>query len=93
MNSWYIFYVCSVLISLYSFYLLVFKTYETKLWKKTEKRIVMLNIIYVVLFAITFLPILNLVFILVFYIAVLIDDKDNFMVDSWLFKKPGQKEE
>ena len=91
--SWYIFYICCILISLHAFYLLVFKTYETNLGKKTDKRILLPNIIYLLIFASVFIPILNLIFVIGFYLFTMIDDKDDFMVDSWLFKKPGQKSE
>ena len=91
--SWYIFYICCVLISLHAFYLLVFKTYETNLGEKTDKRILLPNIIYLLIFVLVFVPFLNLTFVFVFYLTTLIDNKDEFMVDSWLFKKLGQKSE
>lgn len=86
-----ILYWCCILISLHSFYLLAFRTYKTKEYKKTEERVLLPNIFYVLIFASVFVPILNIIFSGIFYIATLIDDKDNFVVDSWLFKKPGQK--
>jgi hypothetical protein len=93
MNIGVILYWCCVLISLHAFYLLAFRTYKTKGNEKKEERVLLPNIFYVLIFASVFVPILNIIVSGIFYIATLIDDKDNFVVDSWLFKKPGQKSE
>ena len=85
--------MCSTLISLYTFYLFAFRMYEVSKGKKTNKRVLLPNIVYLLTFISSFCPIWNLLLSSGFYFAVFMNDKEDFVVDSWLFKKPGQKSE
>lgn len=82
-----IFYISSIIISLYSVWLFAFRTYSSK----SKKRIVYPYIIYVIVIFFSFLPIFNLAFPIGSAIFVLIDGGREVTVDSWLFKKPGEK--
>jgi hypothetical protein len=93
MSGWNIFYLCSILIALYTLYLFAFRTYEVWGGKKTGKRILFPNIIYLLVLVSSFIPIWNIILTVGFYLAVFIDDEDDFIVDSWLFKKPGQRKD
>lgn len=91
-----IFYLASTALALYAAWLLAFRTYRTDEYDcPTDERITFPNIVYILLFAFCFTPILNFIFFLVFIVAALAGRylESNFYVRSWLFDEPGQEEE
>ena len=90
-----IFYLASIVLALYVLWLLAFRTYMTDGYgRPTDERVTFPYIIYILLLAVCFVPILNVIFFVIFIIISLIEmNTDNdFYVRSWLFEKPGQKE-
>lgn len=95
-----IFYLLSVLLSLYCAYLVAFRTYKmwnnlaTHEYEPTDERIVYPRIVYILMVAVCFVPIGNVVLCLVFMAASVVGRKTgNFYVKSWLLEKPEKKEE
>ena len=88
-----VFYLASVVLSLYAAYLFTFKTYSTDYDGKPIKRMVCPNIIYLLVWMLTFVPIANVIISLVFAIMALMAmvNRDVY-VDSWLFRKPKQEQ-
>ena len=94
-----IFYLLSVLLSLYCAYLLAFRTYKMEFNTMTDEcepideRIVYPRFVYILLIALCFAPIGNVVLCLVFMI-VSVEGRiiGDFYVKSWLFEKPEKKE-
>jgi hypothetical protein len=95
-----IFYILSVMLSLYCVYLVTFRTYrmeyslETHKDEPTDERIVYPRAVYLLLIALCFVPITNVVLSLVL-MAVSVDGRraGEFYVKSWLFEKPEKKKE
>ncbi len=84
-----VFYLASVVLSLYAAYLFTFKTYKADWDGNPEKRLTCPNIIYLFVWLMTLLPILNAIACLVFAIMALIEMAvGDVYVDSWLFRKP-----
>ena len=95
-----IFYLLSVLLSLYCAYLAAFRTYkmeysvETHKDEPTGERIVYPRIVYILMVAVCFAPIGNVVLCAVFFIFSIPARFDgDFYVKSWLLEKPEKKEE
>ena len=95
-----IFYLLSVLLSLYCAYLAAFRTYkmkysfETNKYEPTIERIVYPRIVYILLVAVCFAPVANAVLCAVFlFISLMGHTLGDFYVKSWLLEKPEKKEE
>ena len=95
-----IFYLLSVLLSLYCAWLAAFRTYkmeysvETHKDEPTGERIVYPRIVYILMAAVCFAPVANAVLCVVFFVASLIGNLEgNFYVKSWLLEKPEDKKE
>lgn len=88
-----VFYLASVVLSLYAAYLFTFKTYSTDYDGKPIKRMVCPNIIYLLVWMLTFVPIANLLLSLVSALmALMFMDNRDIYIDSWLFRKPKEKD-
>lgn len=88
-----VFYLASVVLSLYAAYLFTFKTYNTDWDGHPKGRMVCPNIIYLIVWMVTFVPILNAIMTVVFAGLALADMSCNTLyVDSWLFRKPKEKD-
>lgn len=88
-----VYWVC-VVISIYVAYLLTFRTYDIEGYypnRHRGKRILMPRIVYVLVLMIAFVPVLNIATSLALILAGLMQ-KDDYEVDSWLFRKPNIKE-
>ena len=95
-----IFYLLSVLLSLHCAYLMAFRTYkmeysvETHKDEPTGERIVYPRIVYILIAAMCFAPIINAVFCVAFLFASFVGrDLGDFYVRSWLLEKPEDKKE
>lgn len=87
-----LFYVASTVLALFALHLLALKSY-TRDWSGAEwKRFTFPHIIYIVLFIFAFIPIVNTIAAIVILIYPFVEG-DDFKVDSWLYRKPGEKEE
>lgn len=90
-----IIYVVSILLSLYSVWLAMFHTYKMEYGEVTDIRVRMPNIIYVLMFIVSFVPIGNILMLIIFVVASLIGryvDR-SFYVKSWLFDTMSEKED
>ena len=95
MDKTMIFYLISVALSLYMVWLLMFRTYKMEYGDIVDIRVRMPNIVYVLMFIVSFVPIANTIMFIIFVVASLIGrygDK-SFYVKSWLFDTLGEKEE
>ncbi len=95
-----IFYLLSVLLSLYCAYLVAFRTYNAEYnlgageYEPTDERIVYPRIVYILMMAVCFAPIGNVVLCAVFFVVYLKGrSQGDFYVKSWLLEKPEKKEE
>ena len=95
-----IFYLLSVLLSLYCAYLVAFRTFEmeysldTHKKEPTDKRIVYPRFVYILLIALCFAPIGNAALCLAFMaVSIVGRSVGDFYVKSWLLEKPEKKEE
>ena len=89
-----VFYLASVVLSLYAAYLFTFRTYDTDYDGKPTERIVCQNIVYILTLVIVFLPLVNIVFVAFAAIfASLSVAANDIYIDSWLFRKPKQEKE
>ena len=93
-----IFYLLSVLLSLYCAYLAAFRTYKMEYSLKTHKveltdeRIVYPRIVYILMVAVCFAPIGNVALCIAFFVTSLIGHScGDFYVKSWLLEKPEEK--
>jgi hypothetical protein len=93
-----IFYLLSVLLSLYCAYLAAFRTYKmgrnlmTHKYEPIDERIVYPRIVYILLIALCFVPIGNVVLCFVFMVvSVAGRNTGDFYVKSWLLEKPEEK--
>ena len=94
-----IFYLLSVLLSLYCAYLAAFRTYEMKFdaskgdYVTTDERISYPRLIYILLIALSFAPIVNVMLCIVFFVLSLVGRSvGDFYVKSWLLDRPEDKE-
>ena len=94
---WYLFYALSVLLAFYTLYLYAFHAYKRVFDKKTYEKVwvrhTQENILYVLLAIVALIPIINIISSAVFLLAPVFDSDEDFKLDSWLFLKPGEKEE
>lgn len=81
-----IFYIVSTIISLYAVYVFTFRLYDDN-----KERILFPYIIYLFILFAAIIPVLNIILSAIFFVVTVIDDGEDFIVDSWLFKKPGEK--
>ena len=95
-----IFYLLSVLLSLYCAYLAAFRTYKMEYnpksedWEETHRRIVHPRIVYILMVAVCFAPIGNVVLCIVFFVMSFVGRfVGDFYVKSWLLEKPEDKKE
>ena len=94
-----IFYLLSVLLSLYCAYLLAFRTYKMEFNTMTDEcepideRIVYPRIMYILMVAVCFAPIGNVVLCIVFFVMSFVGRSEgDFYVKSWLLEKPVEEE-
>lgn len=87
----YIFIVLCTAVSLYIAYLFSFRTYREDRMTGDSSRVTFPRIIYLLVFVISFVPLLNLFFIITFAISMWMLD-DEYQIKSWLFEKPGEEE-
>lgn len=92
---WYLYCALSTLLAFYTIYLYAFHSYrleydrniQEKVWvRRTEQ-----NITYVLLVIMALIPIISTIFSAVFLIVPAFDGDENFKIDSWLYRKPGEK--
>ena len=95
-----IFYLLSVLLSLYCAWLASFRVYkmeysrETHKIEPTDERFVYPRLVYILITALCFAPIANVVLCVVFFVMSLVGrNVGDFYVKSWLLEKPEEKEE
>lgn len=95
-----IFYLLSVLLSLYCAYLAAFRTYKmehsvvTGEVEPTDERIVYPRIVYILMVAVCFVPIGNVMLCAVFFgVSLAGCSLDAFYVKSWLLEKPEKKKD
>lgn len=88
---WYIIYIATIIVALYTLYLFAFKTYGRKNSRSEWKPDRYPYILLILLFVASFIPVFNVVGAVFYCIAAL--SEENVKVDSWLFKKPGEKPE
>ena len=95
-----IFYLLSVLLSLYCAYLMAFRTYkmeyslDTHKDEPTDECIVYPRIVYILMLAVCFAPIGNVVLCIVFFVTSFFGRLEgDFYVKSWLLEKPEDKKE
>lgn len=89
-----IIYILSVVASLYATYLLAYCLYDVprSYDKREPKRIVLPRIVYTMLLATAFVPILNIIYPFIFVFTCLMGRaSDDFQIKSWLFEKPEVK--
>ena len=87
-------YILSVVASLYATYLLAYCLYDVPdSWEEREpKRIVLPRIVYIVALIVAFIPVLNILAIIVFIILGLFFKAcGECQIKSWLFEKPEVK--
>ena len=82
-----IFYIASVVISIYFIYLFAYKTINAS----SKERILLPRIVYLMLLILSFVPILNDFMIIIFIVIGLLENGEDIIIDSWLFKHPGEK--
>jgi len=88
-----VFYLASVVLSLYAAYLFTFKTYNADFEGNPTKRMVCQNVIYLLVWLLTILPIVNVILVFFAAIAGAINTYCNdIYIDSWLFRKPKEKD-
>ena len=93
-----IFYLLSVLLSLYCALLVAFRTYKmdynlkTGKCEPTDERFVYPRLVYILMTALCFAPIANVVLCIVFFVISIVGrDLGDFYVKSWLLEKPEEK--
>lgn len=88
----FIFIILSTAAALYVAYLLSFRTYKWDYYsKKKGEKIVFPRIIYIFMLIIAWVPILNSVVTFAFLSFVMFGNREDFYIDSWLFKEPKDK--
>ena len=86
-----IFYLSGIIVCGYAFWLLAFRTYKVDFFgKPTGYRLLLPRVMYILAAIILFVPWLNIVAGTGFFAVALICTDDMY-VDSWLFRKPGEK--
>ena len=95
-----IFYLLSVLLSLYCAYLVAFRTYKMKFdtskgdYVPTDECISYPRLVYILLIALSFVPFANVVLSIAFFVFSFAGrNEGDFYVKSWLLEKPEEKEE
>jgi len=93
-----IFYLLSVLLSLYCALLVAFRTYKmdynlkTGKREPTDERFVYPRLVYILMTALCFAPIANVVLCIVFFVISIVGRYlGDFYVKSWLLEKPEEK--
>ena len=93
-----IFYLLSVLLSLYCAYLAAFRTYNMKYnpntheYEPTDERIVYPRVVYILIIALSFVPFANVALSLAFFVMSFAGrNEGDFYVKSWLLEKPEKK--
>jgi len=93
-----IFYLLSVLLSLYCAWLASFRVYkmeysrETHKIEPTDERFVYPRLVYILMVAVCFAPIANVALCIAFFIMSLVGHScGDFYVKSWLLEKPEEK--
>ena len=91
----FIFYIASVVASLYATYLLAYNLYDVPYDEDKEpKRILLPRIAYIVCLIIAFVPILNDIGVALFLILCLIGKScHDFQVKCWFFDTPKLEDE
>lgn len=89
-----LFYLLSLPFPLYVAYLATFCTYKTDgiYGKPTDERLVYPRIVYVFIWLVAFVLLVNIAAAIVF-LAHPWFDSDAYYIKSWLLEKPGQKKE
>ena len=87
-----LFYLLSIPFSLYVAYLATFCTYKTDgiNGEPTDERLVYPRIVYVFIWLVAFVPLMNIASAIVF-LALPWLTLDAYYIKSWLMEKPGQK--
>ena len=90
-----IIYVVSILLSLYAVWLAMFRTYKMEYGEATDIRVRMPNIVYMLMFIVSFVPIGNILMLIIYVVVSLIGryGDRSLYVESWLFDTLGEKEE
>lgn len=93
-----IFYLLSVLLSVYCAYLVAFRMYkmkyseETDEYEPTSERFVYPRVVYILIIALCFVPIVNVIICFVFFVMSIVGrEVGDFYVKSWLLEKPEKK--
>ena len=88
-----VFYLASVVLSLYAAYLFTFRTYDTDYKGQPTHLLRFTNIIYLCLWLCCFAPVINSIMLIVLVIVgqVNVVCKDIY-IDSWLFRKPKEED-
>ena len=93
----YLLYALSTLLAFYTLYLYAFHAYKRVFDKKTYEKVWVRqtseNILYVLLVIVALIPIINIISSAVFLLVPVFDNDEDFKIDSWLYRKPGEKEE
>lgn len=80
-------YILVALLCLYALYLFRFKTFDAC----NNERVITHNIVYLTVLIVSFIPIGNVITLIVLTAAALIGIEAEYIyIDSWLFKKPKQ---
>ena len=94
-----IFYLLSVLFSLYCAYLVAFRMYKMKYngdtgeYEPTSERFVYPRVVYILIIALCFVPAANVIICIVFFVMSIVGrNLGDFYVKSWLLEKPEKKE-
>jgi len=85
----YIFIILSTVTALYAAYLLTCCLYETDYMGEPADKVVFPRIVYFLVFIAAFVPILNLICIIILLVWLWVWNKD-YRVKSWLFEKPEE---
>lgn len=89
-----IIYILSVVASLYATYLLAYRLYDVPdSWEEREPECIVLpRIVYIAALIAAFVPMLNIVAVIVFNFAGLFYKAcGEWQIKSWLFEKPEEK--
>jgi hypothetical protein len=94
-----IFYLLSVLLSLYCAYLTAFRTYKMEFdtnkgdYVPTDERISYPRLVYILLIALSFAPFANVMLSIAFFVLSFAGrNVGDFYVKSWLLERPEEKE-
>ena len=84
-----LFYLIPIPVSLYFVYLFSFKYYQKCYYEDDSgwRRVKCQPIIYISLLIVSFVPLVNIAFPLIFGVIVIIEPNEN-KIDTWLFRTP-----